>query len=209
MKLLLGMRPENEDVMFKKLDMGKGHRITDDKNDCQARALATASGRSYPDAWDLLYKIQGERRECAFNLVAALKDNDVRLGCCRWQSFPAEKGKSRMTAAKFCELNPRGSFILKLAHHVAAVEDGVLYDTWNSSKKCVYAIYGIMPIKEMIHNARGHLIASLVLHGAGREGATRLADRVAAGLMSPRDWYAGQSSSASRTIRKRGASSAA
>lgn len=31
----------------------------------------------------------------------------------------------------------------RMAHHVAGVKEGVLYDTWDSSSKCVYRAWEI------------------------------------------------------------------
>lgn len=133
--------------VFRKFDAGKAARAPGVKGDCQVRALSTATGMRYSEAWALLYAIQGERRECAFPLVDALKGGDPRLGVVRALSFPAERGKPRMTGREFCQLHPSGSFILNLAHHVAAVEDGVLIDTWDCTEKCVYAAWELRAVK--------------------------------------------------------------
>jgi hypothetical protein len=39
----------------------------------------------------------------------------------------------------------KGSYILQFAGHVAACVDGVIYDTWNPSSKCVYTAHRINP----------------------------------------------------------------
>lgn len=39
------------------------------------------------------------------------------------------------TAEDFCRDNPRGAFVLGFGGHVATVQDGVLYDSWDSSKE--------------------------------------------------------------------------
>ena len=62
-------------------------------------------------------------------------------------SFPAKKGQKRMTPEKFCEEHPRGNFILNMAGHWTCVVDGVIYDTWNPSGRCVYTAYRITPVK--------------------------------------------------------------
>ena len=43
------------------------------------------------------------------------------------------------TAEDFCEDHPTGTFVLGFGTHVAAVVDGVIYDTWDSSDE--YPIY--------------------------------------------------------------------
>ena len=37
------------------------------------------------------------------------------------------------TAEDFCRDHPRGTFVLAFGGHVATVQDGVLYDSWDSS----------------------------------------------------------------------------
>ena len=58
-----------------------------------------------------------------------------------------------MTPREFCRRYPKGSFILKLAHHVAAVEDGVLIDTWDCSDKCVYTAWQMRPMQPVKESA--------------------------------------------------------
>lgn len=39
------------------------------------------------------------------------------------------------TAEDFCKDHPRGVYVLGFGGHVATVKDGILYDSWNSSKE--------------------------------------------------------------------------
>jgi hypothetical protein len=128
---------------FRKLDIGKGKRPAWDPGDCQVRALCTATGMRYEEAWDTLYRLQGKHRTAGFNLTAYLDRDGEALGVLRRLSFPAVKGQPRMTADEFCQKYPRGNFILRMPHHVAAVEDGVLLDCWNSSFCCVYTAWEV------------------------------------------------------------------
>lgn len=61
------------------------------------------------------------------------------------QSFPAEKGKPRMNGERFCKSFPKGNYILNMAGHWSCCIDGVIYDTWDPSEKCVYSCYKITP----------------------------------------------------------------
>lgn len=46
------------------------------------------------------------------------------------------------TAEDFCQDNPNGTFVLGFGGHVATVVDGVLYDSWDSSKEIpIYTWY--------------------------------------------------------------------
>jgi len=129
-------------MTFRKFDAG-AHVTGRDKADCQVRALVTATGMKYREAWELLYAVQGERKTCGFCLPDALRSGDSRFGVLRTLTFNAVSGKRRMTGEKFCHDFPIGNFILRLAHHVVAVEDGVLFDTWDSTAKCVYQAYEV------------------------------------------------------------------
>ena len=60
-------------------------------------------------------------------------------------SFPAEKGKPRMNGQRFCESYKKGRYILNMAGHWSCCVDGVIYDTWDCSDKCVYTAYKIVP----------------------------------------------------------------
>lgn len=110
------------------------------------RALATARSIPYDEAWELLYRVQGELRRCGFALVESLSAGDTRFGVIRTVAFPAARGKPRLTGAEFCKRYPKGRFVLRMANHVAAVKDGLIYDTWNSSAKCVYTAWEITQV---------------------------------------------------------------
>ena len=43
-----------------------------------------------------------------------------------------------MDGERFCKKFPNGSYILRMAGHWSACVDGVIYDTWDCSEKCVY-----------------------------------------------------------------------
>lgn len=58
-------------------------------------------------------------------------------------SFPAVKGKPRMNGRRFCECYPTGNYILNMAGHWSCCVDGVIYDTWDCSEKCVYTAYKV------------------------------------------------------------------
>lgn len=133
---------------FRNFDVGVAVRSKGaSKDDCQVRALTVATGMRYADAWALLYTIQKERHGCAFELVAALRARDSRFPIVREVSFPAERGKRRVDGHAFLERYPRGSWIVSVAHHVAAVEDGVLIDTWDCRAKCVYVAWEVRAVK--------------------------------------------------------------
>lgn len=64
-------------------------------------------------------------------------------------SFPAERGKTRMNGERFCKAFPKGRYILNMAGHWSACIDGVIYDTWDCSDKCVYTAYKMRTPEEV------------------------------------------------------------
>jgi hypothetical protein len=121
---------------FRLYDAGKGRRTRGDDGDCQVRALHTASGLTYNAAWDALYALQGTYRTHGFNITLYLDSGE--LGVVRKLSFPAKAGQKRMTAVEFVRKYRKGNFILHQAHHVVGVEDGIVYDKFDSTSRCVY-----------------------------------------------------------------------
>lgn len=63
-------------------------------------------------------------------------------------SFPATKGMPRMNGERFCKAYPRGRYILSMAGHLSCCIDGVIYDTWDCSERCVYQAYKIVPVEK-------------------------------------------------------------
>ncbi len=156
-------------MTFAKIDAGDGRRSKEAKGrDCTVRALTVAIAVSYETAWDMLYEFQAVQRTNAFDLGGLLDQRlsespGIRLSQRssmgdpadrrRWTvkqalSFPAVKGKPRMTPAAFVKKYPTGRYVLSLAHHVVAVRDGVVIDTWDCTKKCVYKAWEIELPKE-------------------------------------------------------------
>jgi hypothetical protein len=127
---------------FRKLDVGKGKRLWD-QGDCQARALTVAAGLHYDEAWELLYRLQGKHRTHGFLLQEYLERDPAELGVVRKISFPARRGVPRTTVAEFCLLCPAGSFILQVANHMVAVEDGHYFDRWDCGRRCVYRAWEV------------------------------------------------------------------
>lgn len=100
--------------------------------DCSVRAVAKALGISW---------------EAAFALTAAnaYDMGDMPSSDAVWGSVLRQHGFYRKsipntcpdcyTAADFCRDNPHGVFVLGFGGHVATVENGDLYDSWDSSNE--------------------------------------------------------------------------
>jgi len=144
MKSITTLAAAESGFRFVKRDIGKGHRAAGD-GDCTVRAFALAAGLSYRVAWQMLYQAQGRHRMTGFRLPELLDLEPDTFGVVRRLPFPAERGAPRMTAPEFAARYPRGSYVLRMAGHVAAIEDGVLYDSFDCSDRCIYTAWQIDP----------------------------------------------------------------
>lgn len=129
--------------MYKYLNVHpEGKRV----GDCVKRAITTATGFPYESislALNRYKKKTGAKtyNEWHNNVVPFMEE---RLGAEK-KSFPAVKGMKRMDGETFCKMYSKGTYILQFAGHVAACVDGIIYDTWNPSAKCVYTAHRINP----------------------------------------------------------------
>jgi hypothetical protein len=96
---------------------------------------------TYEDAWKFLYDMQGKEKTCGFRLSDWLRKNPKAFGATEYLQFPARQGHRRMTGKEFCRQYSHGRYILRQAYHVVAVVDGKLFDTWDSSGRCVYGAW--------------------------------------------------------------------
>lgn len=110
------------------------------KNDCTVRAVAKIMDMTFDDAYDYLAKEAGRKAHKGFNFGSWAHDPKKSFD---WIAFQAVKGQPRMTCIQFCDKYPSGRWFLKMAHHVAAVIDGTLYDTTQNSGRCVYGAWRV------------------------------------------------------------------
>lgn len=100
--------------------------------DCAVRAVSAALGVDW---------------ETAFAMIArnAYMMGDMPSSNSVWGSVLREHGFYRYavpntcpdcyTAFEFANEHPRGVFVLGFGNHVATIRDGVLYDSWDSSRE--------------------------------------------------------------------------
>lgn len=106
-------------------------------SDCVKRAFACATGKPYQDISKELNAtkklIGADKFNSNKNWKRYIEDNG-------WEkiSFMPTKGERRMDGEMFSEKYRSGTYILRMAHHLTCCKDGVIYDTWDCSKKCVY-----------------------------------------------------------------------
>lgn len=102
--------------------------------DCTVRAISKATGTSWQKAY-LALAIQG------------YLDGNMPSANAVWGAYLRKIGYTRhivqdtcpdcYTVADFAQDHPMGTYILALSGHVVCVEDGVLYDSWQSQNETV------------------------------------------------------------------------
>ena len=100
--------------------------------DCAVRAVAKALGVDWETAFCLI-------------AAAAYGMGDMPSSDSVWGAVLRQNGFYRAaipntcpdcyTAEEFCKDNPSGTFVLGFGGHVATAQDGVLYDSWDSSQE--------------------------------------------------------------------------
>lgn len=100
--------------------------------DCAVRAVAKALGTDW---------------ETAFALIAnnAFQMGDMPSSNSVWGSVLRQNGFMRTglpqtcpdcyTAEEFAAEHPKGIYVLGFGNHVATIIDGIIYDSWDSSKE--------------------------------------------------------------------------
>ena len=110
--------------------------------DCVKRSICKTTGIDYMEVQRTLNRLKRELGAEEFNDRKVL-DEFIKRNGFLILSFPAKKGQVRMNGERFCLAYPKGSYILQMAGHWSACVDGVIYDTWDCSEKCVYRAFKV------------------------------------------------------------------
>ena len=100
--------------------------------DCAVRAVARALGVDWETAYSMIANAgyaMGDMPSSNSVWGAVLRQNGFYR-----QAIP-NYCPDCYTAADFAQDNPQGVFVLGFGNHVATVEDGVIYDSWDSSRE--------------------------------------------------------------------------
>ncbi len=117
--------------------------------DCVKRAITVATQMDYMEVQHALNrhkKVTGAKKfNSDYNPHSYVETvlHGVKM------SFPAKKGQVRMNGDRFCKAYPKGHYILNMAGHWSCCVDGVIYDTWDCSEKCVYTAYQVTPVNKI------------------------------------------------------------
>lgn len=98
--------------------------------DCAVRAVSAALGISWEEAYALLTK-------AGFQMGDMPHSNSVISAVLRMQGFYRASIPNRCpdcyTAEDFAREHPRGTYVLGFTNHVAAIKDGIILDSYDSS----------------------------------------------------------------------------
>lgn len=100
--------------------------------DCSVRAVTKALGTDWETAYTMI-------------TMAGYQMNDMPSSNSVWGAVLRKRGFSRYiipnscpdcyTVEQFADDHPEGVYVVGMGNHVVTVEDGVIYDTWDSRKE--------------------------------------------------------------------------
>ena len=119
--------------------------------DCACRAIAIATGIPYKDAYKLINEFAksekiGKRKKSKSNARTGVYNSTMK----KIMEFLGWEWIATMGIGSGCKVHmdsdelPNGNIIVRVSKHYAAVIDGVLNDTYDSSRdgsRCVYGYY--------------------------------------------------------------------
>lgn len=117
--------------------------------DCAVRAIAIITGKPYREIYDSInllaqYEKITKKKKAKSNARTGVYKNTMKI-------YLASLGfiwKPTMTIGSGCKVHlndgelPTGKIIVRLSKHFAAVIDGILHDTYDSSRDGTRCIYG-------------------------------------------------------------------
>lgn len=117
--------------------------------DCATRAIAIATGKSYQEVYDALNEVAqsehlGKRKRGASNARTGVYKQTI----CKYLEGLGWKWTPTMFIGQGCKVHlrpeelPKGRVICNVSKHTVAVVDGVLHDTYDSSRQSTRCVYG-------------------------------------------------------------------
>lgn len=133
-------------MTFKYTQPKKENDIKCDK-DCMVRAVTNITKEDYSKVHKLMYghgwraARRNSKGKWEKQITNTLDDLGIKY---ERVSFPTIKGQKRMNGKKLAQIDPKGKYIIRVTKHVAALDGGILLDTWDCSDKCVYFAWKIL-----------------------------------------------------------------
>lgn len=114
----------------------------DSVGDCVTRAVAIATGKDYLEVYNEIKTLSGKTPRNGVDNKTVKK---------YLKEFPFTAlvtiGSGCKVHLKETELPKEGTYILSLSRHLACYKDGVLYDSYDSSRGGARCVYGYWKVK--------------------------------------------------------------
>ena len=113
--------------------------LKDKYGDCVIRALTKVLNKSWIEVFDELLPIAREVQ--TMPNTNPVYEKYLQNKGFEYNGVSNKKGRKRPTIEEFAKSHREGTYIVRVAHHLVAVVDGLYYDTWNSGKKSMYGYW--------------------------------------------------------------------
>ncbi len=133
-----------ENSNFRYYNAHPRHLLVDD---CVKRAISVTCGMDYMDVQRGLNahkKITGAKD---FNSPGNPRSYVEKVLGFPRVAIPKKDDGSRVSAHEFCEIHPKGRYIISMSGHWSAVINGTIVDTWDCSEEGLYSYYSVTPIE--------------------------------------------------------------
>lgn len=142
---LISKKQNGNELAFQYNDGGRSkyYKATN-VGDCVCRAITIASGKDYKEIYSLLRKESkesprsGVRRKFYENVISKLGG--------KWNACMTI-GSGCQTHLRVGEVPMSGRIICRLSHHLVAIVDGVINDTYDCSREADRCVYGYWEFK--------------------------------------------------------------
>jgi hypothetical protein len=154
--MLISQRQEIKMIDFIYNDGGrKTAGYQGDTGDCVARAIAIATNKPYQEIYDLINKFAEQERKSKKRSKKSSARTGVHKNTIKkiMEHFGASWTPT-MAIGSGCKVHlrkselPNGRIVVSLSKHLTAVIDGVIHDTYDTSRngtRCVYGYWLINP----------------------------------------------------------------
>ena len=116
--------------------------LKDENGDCVIRALTKALGKEWLEVFDELHPISREL-QIPYNNRPCYEKYLEQKGL-KYTGISNKKGTKRPTVDEFAKTHKTGTYILRVAHHLVTVVDGIYYDTCDSGSKSMYGYWEVI-----------------------------------------------------------------
>lgn len=112
----------------------------DEYGDCVIRALTKALNKTWLEVFDELVPISREL-QIPFNCKPCYEQYLEKYQGYKFVGYKAKRGVRRPTVKDFVKNTKKGTYILRVVHHLVTVVDGQYFDTWDSGECCYYGYW--------------------------------------------------------------------